>query len=72
MHTWHTNFCGQWPIRSLSWEEPVLRPNHLSVLAEDGEQSGREHHLAVLVSLQLQAVISGVTFVNGIEAKDAA
>ena len=40
-------------IRDVTGEEPVGRPDRLPVLAEDREQSGREHDVAVLVPLGL-------------------
>ncbi len=45
--------CGQGPVRNLARKEPVFRLDHHPVLAEDCEQSGREHHLAVFVPFAL-------------------
>ena len=48
-----TDFAVKGRSGTLPGEEPVVRPGRLPVLAENGEQSGREHHVAVLVPLAL-------------------
>src|SRR5580704_11561980 len=45
--------CGQVPVWNPPGEEPVFRPDRLPVLAEDCEQAGREHDLAVFASFAL-------------------
>ena len=44
---------GEGPARDVAGEEPVGRPGGLPVLAEQGQQPGREHDVAVLAALAL-------------------
>ena len=52
-HACHTDFAVKGRSGICAREEPVFRLDHLPVLAEDREQSGREHHLAVFVPFAL-------------------